>query len=262
MKISSFITITRPNERGDLFDQCYKAASGFSDEIIVIDGDETWKKEFNWKIIGEHFQKGYEAADGDWVIHLDTDFIFHENDYSAIRSVLSGLENYPAASFYKYQFILPDRYNLKSRLVLAVNKNKYGDRIKFNSGGDLCQPSLDGNYIDPSIVPEAKIPFYNYEKLIKTEEQIKDDVGRMERAFKRHFKKYQLSEDGTDENAYKHWLEMMIGRFNKPSKHVDFHFHPEVIKETILNLTETNWGYSGFGYLEENDYVKSGLCSR
>ena len=98
MTISSFITITRPKERGDLFDQCYKAASGFSDEVVVIDGDGTWKKEFNWKIIGEHFQKGYETAKGDWVIHLDTDFIFHENDYDAIRNVLAGLEDYPAAS--------------------------------------------------------------------------------------------------------------------------------------------------------------------
>lgn len=154
----------------------------------------------------------------------------------------------PALSFYKYQFILPDRYNLKSRLVVAVNKGKYGDRIRFDSGGDLCQPSLDGRYIDPQSVPEAKIGFYNYEKLLKTESQIKDDVSRMARAWQHHFGEYKLG-GPDDESAYREWLTMVKGRFSKPQTACPFDEHPKYVKETIKNLKPENWGYNGFGEL-------------
>lgn len=261
MKISTFITITNPLERGDTFNECYKSAQGFSDEIIVVDGKDTWAKEFNWKIIGQHFQKGYESATGDWVIHLDTDFIFHENDYQNIRQVLSYYEYMPACSFWKFQFILPHQYNLKSRLVLAVNKKRFGNRIRFDSGGDLCQPSLDSNYIELNKTPEAKIPFYNYEKIIKTEEQIKDDIGRMERAYKRHFKKYQISETGKDDEAFNCWINLMIGRYRKPQKEILLKEHPAVMIDTIKGLTKNNWGYSGFNNLGVNAYAKSNNCS-
>lgn len=220
MKIGAFITITRPKERGDTYDECAKSAFGFADEVHVISGKDTWPQEFTWPLIGEHFQSGYQAVDADWVFHLDTDFIFHEQDYAAIRQACEDNPDAPALSFWKYQFIQPDRYNLKSRLVIAVNKGKYGDRIRFDSGGDLCQPSLDGKELRPSDVPEARIPFYNYEKILKTKEQVRDDVGRMARAYERHFGEFKLG-GPDDESAYQEWLHMQIGRNSKPQQHVD-----------------------------------------
>lgn len=260
MKISSFITMTRPRERGDLYEQCKASAHGFSDEVVIVDGNRTWPLEFFWQTIALHFQKGYDAASGDWVIHLDTDYIFHEKDYAAIRKACEDNPNAPALTFYKHQFILPDRYNLKSRLVLAVNKGKYGSRIKFDGGGqgDLCQPSLDGRYIDPSSVPEARVPFWNYEKLIKTRKQLADDAGRMDRAYYRQFGRYQFSEDGSDEQAFTGHIKMLVGRFKKPQKHIPLSDHPKVMQQVIRDLTPEQWGYSGFGYLETNDYMKGG----
>lgn len=256
MVIGCFITITNPKERGDLFDQCYKMATECFDVVTVIDGKETWPKEFSWPVIGEHFQKGYEQCNADWVFHLDCDFIFHEKDFKAIREACETYDESPALSFYKWQFVLPDRYNLKSRLVLAVNKKRYGDRIKFNSGGDLAQPSIAGKYISPNDVPEAKVPFYNYEKILKTKKQITDDQGRMERAWYRHFGQYQMSKDGSDEDSYKCWLEMQLGRFQKPQKHIKLEEHPAVMIDAIKNLKPEQFGYSMFG-VQENDYVKS-----
>lgn len=257
MKISSFITITRPFVRGDIYDQCLESAHGFSDEVIVVDGAETWPQEFEWTTIAKHFQKGYDLATGDWVIHLDVDYIFHEEDYAALRKACESNPNAPGLTFYKHQFILPDRFNLKSRLVLAVNKGKYGNRIKFDGGGegDLCQPSLDGRYIYPHTVPEARVPFWNYEKILKIQEQLADDAGRMDRAYFRTFGEYQFG-DGTNGAALEGHMKMMSGRFRKPQKHVQLSEHPKVMQETIRNLTPEQWGYSGFGYLGENDYVK------
>jgi len=266
MKISVFTTMTNPEERGDNWKDAIRCYEDLADEVIVINGGKwfngaaaktkvvhsAWPQEFKWPFIGKQFQKGYENATGDWVIHADLDFIFHENDFRAIRRAFEDNPEAPALSFYKWQFTLPDRYNLKSRLVIAVNKKAYGNRIRFDSGGDLCQPSLDGQYISPSDVPEARIPIYNYEKLLKTEVQIRDDVTRMARAWEKHFKEAKL---GTTDSAYFEWLNMSIGRFAKPQRKIELSEHPKYVQTTIQNLRPSQWGYSGLGHLKENRYV-------
>lgn len=248
-----FTTVSRPAFRGDNYKDALTCYKELADEVTVIDGEKTWPYTFKWPLIGKHFQKGYEKATTDWVIHADIDFIFHENDFALIRKACEDNNDAPALSFYKWQFILPDRYNLKSRLVIAVNKGKFGDRIRFDSGGDLCQPSLDGVYIDPSSVPEARVPIYNYEKLIKKESQVREDVARMADAWDRHFKDHKLGTDA--DSAYMEWLNMVIGRFSKPQRKLELHEHPKYVQNTIRNLQRHQWGYNGFGHLQENRYV-------
>lgn len=274
MKLSVFTTVSNPKMRGDNSRDAIKCYKDLANEVVVVDGSKAngsmttysgvvdcvyneWPREFDWSFIGKQFQRGYEACTGDVVIHADLDFIFHENDFDAIRKACKQMidSDAPALSFYKWQFILPDRYNLKSRLVIAINKAKYGDRIRFDSGGDLCQPSLDGKYVSPNDVPEAKIPFYNYEKLIKTKEQIKDDTGRMARAWYEHFGEYKLG-GPDDDSAYDEWYKMMSGRFNKPQKFIDISKHPKYVQKTIAHLEQNQFGWSGFG-MEVNSYVPS-----
>lgn len=276
MKLSIFTTVTAPKARGDLWEQSLKCYRDLADEVQVVDGKPNnktndglhiwvdkpktevlfhkWPEEFSWEFIGQQFQRGYEACTGDWVIHADLDFIFHEKDFEAIRQNIEVYNDEPAFTMLKRQFILPDRFNLKSRLVVAVNKGKFGDRIRFDSGGDLCQPSLDGRYIQPGSVPDVSIPIWNYEKLLKTEAQIKDDVGRMARAWQAHFGEYKLG-GPDDESAYKEWLQMVKGRFQKPSERVSLESHPKYLQETIKSLKPEQWGYDGLGNLERNDYV-------
>lgn len=279
MKISIFTTVTAPYVRGDLFDESLNCYNALADEVIIVDGKPTadsdymwqlkerkktkvifhkWPKEFDWPLIGEQFQRGYEAATGDWVIHADLDFIFHEKDFAAIRKAFEENSKQPALSFWKYQFILPDRYNLKSRLVIAVNKKVYGDRIRFDSGGDLCQPSLDGEEIKPDYVNEARVPFYNYEKMTKTADQIMEDCGRMDRAYHRHFKSWQLCDDnsGSDESCFNGYIKLLRGRFNKPCEHIKLRDHPIFVQETIAGLRKNQFGFNGFGLFGDNDYLR------
>lgn len=268
MKLSVFTTITDPDRRGDNWKPALDCYKDLADEVWVVDGGGTknnskdygylyypWPKEFNWPFFGEQFQRGYEACTGSWVIKADLDYIFHENDHLNIRKELKRFSDWPAVTFYKRQFILPDRYNVKSRLAIAVNKGKYGDRIKFDSGGDLCQPSLDGEHLKSDNIPNLKIPFYNYEKLLKTKVQIMEDAGRMERAWFRHFGEYQMKSDGTDKVAYAAWMKMIWGRFNKPQEKISLESHPIYIQETIRNLKPENWGYNGFGLIEGKVYA-------
>lgn len=272
MKIGCFVTLTDPERRGDLYSEILSCYTDLFDELVIIDGSSkekvsddsrfesvcqnyVWPQEFSWEFIGQQFQRGYELSTADWVFHCDADFIFHENDFKSIRAACERHNDAPALSFWKYQFILPDRYNLKSRLVIAVNKRKYGSRIRFDSGGDLCQPSLDGLELKPGSVPEAQVAFYNYEKILKTKEQITNDVGRMARAWQRYFGQYKLG-GPEDSDAFNEWLRMAKGRFSKPQQHVSIDTHPKYMKHTISNLQEENFGHSGFGYLEENKYIK------
>lgn len=267
--IGIFTTVTDPIRRGDCWKESIKCYSEFADKVVVVNGGNedlgvlpsnvnviksNWPQSFSWNLIGKKFQLGYEALDTSWAFHADLDFIFHERDFAGIRKACETYNDEPALSMWKYQFILPDRYNLKSRLVLAVNKAKFGDRIRFDSGGDLCQPSLDGLYINPSHIPESRIAFYCYEKMTKNKAQVEDDVKRMADAWYRYFMHYKL---GTDKTAYREWLKMVTGRFKKPQKHISISDHPKYTQDTILGLNSSQWGYSGFDNLEINDYAKS-----
>lgn len=268
MKLSIFTTITDPISRGDNYIDAINCYASLADEVIVVDGSlkesisfpyknvkvvyREWPREFDWGFIGKQFQKGYESSTGHWVIHADIDFLFHDRDMQAIRQVLERNSDKPAMSFYKWQFILPGKYNLKSRLVVAVNKGAFGDRIRFDSGGDLCQPSLDGMYMGLDQVAESRLSLFNYEHLLKTKEQIMDDVGRMDRAYHRLFGRYQYGVDGTDESAYEGWYHMVKGRYQKPQAEVKINEHPSFIRETLHNLRPDQFGYNGFG-LEVRD---------
>jgi hypothetical protein len=279
MKLSIFTTASWPKERGDNPKPAIQSYLDLADETVIIDGATgystglfykayredsekkhqlllyQWPREFSWEFIGQQFQQGYEAATGDWVIHADLDFIFHERDFDSIRQACQKYNNAPALSFWKYQFILPDRYNLKSRLVIAVNKGRFGSRIRFDSGGDLCQPSLDGKELTPNLVPEARVAFYNYEKPIKTIDQVTEDVERMDRAYQRHFGRPLYSND--ERSAFEGWMKMAIGRLTKPQKKIALAEHPKYIQKTIGNLKPSQFGYDNFGRSEVSDYAKS-----
>lgn len=260
MKLSIFTTLTSPTERGDCWRPALECYSELADELVVVNGglsalptgiefkevESIWPKEFDWKFIGEQFQKGYDACTGDWVIHMDIDWLFHEKDFENIKNTLFNSAS-PGISFLKWQFIQPQSYNVKSRLIVALNKNKF-DGIKFNSGGDLCQPSLNGEEMSTLFVPQSRIPLYNYECILKTKKQLLDDKGRMARAWQKEFGEYKLG-GPDDQTAYDKWLEMVVGRYRKPQATLRLEKHPKYIQDTIKSLKQGMWGFDAFGAL-------------
>lgn len=275
MKLSIFTTISNPEERQDPWHEATQSYLDLADEVVVVEGglpdnkmDEynlrgwankqaknmwgdkakfiykEWPENFEWKFIGEQFQRGYEACTGDWVIHADIDYFFHENDFKKIREALEANSDQPALSFWKYQFLLVDRYNLKSRCVIAVNKKKFGDRIKFNGGGDLCQPTLDGKLIESKDIPEAKVPFYNYDFCFKELPVINKDWKRFRSAWDKQF--------GKDIGEFK---QMMVGRFNgRGWEKIDIMDHPQYIRDKIAQINPKQFGFNMFGWIKEKAY--------
>ena len=52
----------------------------------------------------------------------------------------------------------------------------------MNGGGDLCQPTINGELLAPEKYPLFNIPIWNYDSVFKDKEIIKKDRGRFARA--------------------------------------------------------------------------------
>jgi glycosyltransferase involved in cell wall biosynthesis len=304
MKISVFTTCSNPIERQDPFVEAIENYLDLADEVVIVDGsgkfpnDEffiknnnkgfiktinyKWEEEFDWTFIGEQFQRGYDACTGDWVIRADLDYFFHDDDLVDIRTFLEDIDS-PAVVMPKRQLMLANRSRVKSLVPLAYNKGKYGNRIKLNSGGDLCQPSLDGKELKVDELPiisrreyvivnenvshkqlakrlpnpQSKdgnvfvqvrgITFWNYDFTFKTEDIIRKDFSRFSRAWNRTFGNWCLGGPSEDE-SFQFFLNMMVGRFNSnPCDYTSLEQHPKYIQQRIKNIKPEQFGYDMFG---------------
>ena len=117
MKISITTTMTDPESRKDPWREALKCYEEMADEVIIT--GQNWKYDFKWNEIGEFFQEGLDKASGDWVIRMDLDYFFHEKDFLNLRKYLAKNFNQPAVAFPKCQFFTPDRYSVKSNIVIA-----------------------------------------------------------------------------------------------------------------------------------------------
>ena len=73
---------------------------------------------------------------------------------------------------------------MKSRMSMVINKRKYKD-VRFNGGGDLCDPVVNGVHITEKNVPRANIAYWNYDCVFKTKDVISNDRARFARAWER-----------------------------------------------------------------------------
>lgn len=309
MKISIFTTLTDPEQKQYPYREAIVNYLDFADEVVIVNGgnqynlDEEyiqhpkihyifypWPEEFDWTFIGEQFQRGYDACTSDWCLRLDADYLIHPDDFKPIREFLEAC-NKPIARFAKKQFLLADRYRVKSLLPIAYNKTKFGDRIKLNGGGDLCQPTIDGKepknkdittirkpqmiIIMDEDTKEVKkrlpktiqkdgityqlvesIPIWNYECLLRTKEVEAREFHRFAKAWKRTFKIDHLGAE-SEKVALQKFLDMQLGRFkNQTWKKIKLEDHPKYIQKTIKNLTKEQFGYSLWNNAEPASYFK------
>ena len=244
MNISIFTSYTDPEKRMDPWKEALSCYNDFADEVIVV-GKE-WKQEFSFDYIGKVFQEGFDKSNGDWVIKMDIDTIFHENDFENIKNVLKRYHDYPAISLRKYQIFSPDRYHLKSRMSFILNKKNYPD-IKLNGGGDMCDPTLNGVLLDSNNIPTVNIPFWNYDSSFKSKEVIAEDRARFARAWHNYFKDYGDRGGDTPELAFKAWFEMIESRYRKHIFKLKIEDHPKYFQPLLKDLSNDQFGYDLFG---------------
>jgi len=247
-KLSICTSYTDPESRMDPWREAINCYQELADE--VVSSGEDWPYEFSWEYIGKVFNESFQKATGDWVIRMDLDYFFHEKDFVKLRKFLEKNFNKPAVAFPKNQFFTPERYSVKSHIVLAYNK-KFFPEIKLNGGEDLCLPTLNGIEIKPSDVPTAKIKLWNYDCMFKTKDVIKEDRARFARAWYRHFKDWGFEDGENPEIAFHTWFSMVEDRYKNHNKKIKIEKHPKFILNKIKNLDESQFGYSAFGLKEK-----------
>jgi len=244
MKLSICTTMTDPDSRNDPWVEAMKCYEELADEVIVTGSD--WGFDFSWEEIGQFFQEGFDKCSGDWVIRMDLDYFFRKSDFQKIKKFLIDNEDSPAVAFPQYQIFTPDRYQLKTKLCIALNKKNFPN-IKLNGGGDLCQPTLHGNQILHHEVPNLNVPVFQYDSIFRTKEIISSDRARFARAWNQYFKNYGTRGGPTEKEAFDAWFKMIEDRFKFHVHKLNINEHPEFIKDKLLSLTPDQFGYDVFG---------------
>jgi len=244
LKISTFTTMTNPEERNDPWKEALNCYESFSDEVVIV-GDD-WPKEFKFDLIGKYYQKGFDESSGDWVLRMDIDYFFHQNNLDKLRKYLIKNSDAPAVSFPQYQFFTPDRYQIKTRLCIAINKKKYPN-VKFNGGGDLCLPTIDEKIINPRKMPNINVPIYQYDALFRTKDMISKDRARFARAWFEQFNEYGDRGGPSPEEAFEAWFEVVKNKYSFHVHKINLDNHPKFIRENLKELNQNQFGFDAFG---------------
>ena len=247
MKISVITSYTNPEKRMDPWKESLSCYESFADEVVVTGQD--LKEEFEFSDIGLMFQEGFDKANGDWVVKMDIDTLIHEKDFDILYDTMKKFNDYPAISLRKFQFFTPTRFHMKSRMAMVVNKKKF-NQIKFNGGGDGCDPTLNGILLNEKNVPMSKIPFWNYDSVFKTKEIIANDRSRFARAWYRTYGSYGYRGGPEPEEAFNAWIKMIEDRYKKHIYQMTLDKHPSFILEKISKLNNDQFGYNLFGLSE------------
>jgi hypothetical protein len=247
MKISIFTSMTNPEERQDPWKEALNCYEDLADEVIIV--GEDWPEEFSWDYIGQTFQKGLETSTGDWAIRMDLDYFFHEKDFDYIRKFLEKNNHHPVVAFPKRQFFTADRYQIQSRICIAVNKTNFPN-VKLNGGGDLCFPTLNGTDLNPYKLPLAKSPIWNYDMMFKSKEIIAKERLRFGNAWFNYFGEKGIFNVKNEEEAFETWFKWIEVKYKKHVFKIKSNKHPIYIQERLSKLDSSQFGYSAFGLKE------------
>lgn len=236
--------MTNPEKRNDPWEEALECYNTLADEVIIV--GEDWPENFSWDFIGKTFQRGLDQCNSDWAIRMDIDYFFHEKDFFKIRKALDKYNEFPMIAFPQYQFFSYDRYQIKTRIGLAINKKKFPN-ICLNGGGDLTLATLNGKLVKPKTIPNLFVPVYQYESLFRTKEILKHDRFRFAKAWFDYFGEYGGRGGESLDKAYEAWFQMVIERYPKHSFKTTINKHPKFIQDKLASLETDQFGHDMFG---------------
>lgn len=250
MKISVATTYTNPEERNDPWKEALSCYEDFADEVVVTGKD--WPHDFSWELIGETFNQGFKKASGDWVLRMDIDYFIHEKQMDSLIKSLKKYEEYPAVCFPQYQFFIPTKFQLKTRLCIALNKKSYPN-IELNGGGDMCLATLNSKLIQAKDVPNLNIPIYQYDSMFRTKDIISLDRSRFASAWFNYFGSYGDRGGSEPDIAYEYWYKNIRKKYMFHTNDFKINNHPKYIKEKLYSLENDQFGHDGFGLKNLNN---------
>lgn len=298
IKISAFVLTTNSIKNQFPFIESIKSFLPVVDELIVIDGGSTdgtiesikkindnkiriiqdddtkWEKEWIYWRMGHNFNRGLQECIGDWVIKFDADYILYEKGIEKFRAdcIFGSRKEKLSIAFTRLNFIYADRFYVKSKKTLAINKTrckelginlKYGfDLDKWGWGFDFINSKEHKNKIYfGDMLRESGNSFissllvYNYDYVFTTKEVVKE-------ARKRHWIAEMKQKDIVDNTnffdgrdlSWKHYKELCKGNLNRPQYQIELEKHPLIIQDKIKNITKEQQGCNCFNWFNNKKY--------
>jgi hypothetical protein len=274
MKLSIIVITANPTEKQYAWKEALASYSDLADEIIIVDGGkekleipsnarlihipdpEVW----NWAEHPKRLNVGLLEATGDWIIKVDIDWIFHENDMKRIKQKLAWL-NTPIASFQKktvYPFM---KYLEKGTIPIAINK-KDRDQIRFGKDlkeySDLTYPIWWKGEMDSFGVPIGRLikpmdwgktgqTVWNFDYTFKTIDIAKKLFLRGSQSHKVYFG--ETSWGNNEEEAFNVFIKNMKGKIKRSFDIKDLQVLPKYIRNRIENIKPEEFGLNGWGLL-------------
>ena len=131
-------------------------------------------------------------------------------------------------------------------MCFVLNKKEFPNLI-LNGGGDLCDPTLNGQLLNETNMPTIDVPFWNYDSTFKTRDIIAEDRARFARAWHRQFGEWGVRGGSSSEDAYAAWFNEVKQKYKKHTHRMNLSNHPKYIKEKLTNLNSDQFGFSAFG---------------
>ena len=89
------------------------------------------------------------------------------------------------------------------------------------------------------------VNYWNYDYFFKTKEFTKKEFWRFSRAYYRYFQSWEFGNN--EEDSFRIFLNMQKGRHDKALYTYKLEDHSKYIRDAVKNLSEEQFGYSGFG---------------
>jgi hypothetical protein len=247
---------------------------GWADEIIVVDGGTEkltvtgekikivkypWPQDWSWEELPKHLNEGLKYANGDWVIRIDSDYVFKRYTREQIESELKKNESKKAVTFQKISAVFCNKFYEKGPTLMGLNTKfdiAFGRaRDKYT---DLCVPITDtrssdikgvlwGRALFSTEIGKTGIEFFNYDYTFKTKEFTKKEFFRFSMAHKKYFGYTDWGE--TEVASLGKFIGMMKNRKEKCVYNFDASQQPLFIRNKIENIKEEQFGYNGWGLI-------------
>ena len=235
--------MTNPEDRNDPWKESLNCYESLADEVNIV--GEDWPHEFDWGIFNKIYQAGFDKCETDWVMRMDLDYFIHENDINVIKESMERYSDSPAIVLPQFQFFTYDRYQIKTKLCLILNKKRFPE-IKLDGGTDRMLATLNGEILTYKNVPQIKVPIWQYDSMFRTKEIIGKDRARFARAWRRTFDDFGDRGGDDPDIAFDAWFNMIKSRYKKHLFNKKLENHPIYILKKLEGLQNDQFGYSAF----------------